>query len=75
MTKHNILIVMVFNQWLLMLLVHGIPQGTVLGPLLFLIYINDFPECVSSSYGLFANDCLLYNRIECLDDCHADPSG
>ena len=37
---------------------------TVLGPLLFLIYINDLPECVSSMYSLFADDCLVYRRIE-----------
>ena len=47
----------------------GIPQGTVLGPLLFLIYINDLPHCISSSCSLFADDCLLYRKIETDDDC------
>ena len=41
----------------------GVPQGTVLGPLLFLAYVNDMPECTSSDIRLFADDSLVYRVI------------
>ena len=37
----------------------GVPRGAVLGPLLFLTYINDLPINIHSSIRLFADDCVL----------------
>ena len=45
-------------------MVSGVPQGTVLGPLLFLLHINDFPSVVSSKVRLFEDDCLIYRNIK-----------
>ena len=42
----------------------GVPQGTVLGPILFLLHINDVASCVNSKVRLFADDCLLYREIK-----------
>ena len=46
----------------------GVPQGTVLGPLMFLLYINDIDENIFSTVRLFADDCVMYRIIDSLED-------
>ena len=47
----------------------GVPQGSILGPVLFLLYVNDLPDAMSSTAKMFANDTKVYRRINRREDC------
>ena len=59
--EQRVVINSVFSSW--RPVTSGVPQGSVLGPLLFAIYVNDLPSIVSSNLFMFADDLKLYRSI------------
>ena len=59
--KQRVVLNGVYSEYLL--IESGVPQGSVLGPLLFLIYINDLEVGIKSNVNFFADDTMLYNIV------------
>ena len=51
----------------------GVPQGSVLGPVLFLVFVNNLPDSVLSNLHKFADDTKLYCSIKFIEICDIDP--
>ena len=61
------------SQWAPVL--SGVSQGTVLGPLLFSLYIFDIMVGIESEIRLFADDCVCYRQIDSTEDTSKTPKG
>ena len=68
LTQHNQSVVVDGTSSQPVPVLSGVPQGTVLAPLMFLLYINDIVAGISSSLCLFGDDCLLYRTIKSIED-------
>ena len=51
-------------------MISGSPQGSVLGPVLFILYVNDLPEVVQSKLWIFAEDTKSYRSISFNERCY-----
>ena len=45
----------------------GVPQGSVVGLLMFILYVNDFPDFIQSNITMFADDTNLYQELPSFD--------
>ena len=58
-----------FSEWSSVM--SGVLQGSILGCLLFILYINDLPSSVSSYIKIFADDVAMYHSMDSRNDCRS----
>ena len=64
--KQRVLIRGSYSDW--SPVISGVPQGSILGPVMFLIYMNDIPDIITSTAKLFADDTKIYRQINNVED-------
>ena len=63
-----------FSNW--DVIKYGVPQGSIFGPLLFIMFTNDMVDCVrNSSVLLYANDTVIYRNDFCFDKNYRNIQG
>ena len=65
--KHCVLVNGAASSWTEA--VSGVPQGSVLGPILFILYINDLTNVVTCDMKIFADDTKIYHKTSTRQDC------
>ena len=71
--KQRVVINGVQSEW--ELIKSGVPQGSILGPLLFFIYINDLTDKINSNIKLYADDSSLFARVNDVSLTHTQLVG
>ena len=64
--QHRVVVNGIKSDWVSVM--SGVPQGAVLGPLLFPLHINDIMSDIESEIRLFADDCVCYREIKDMED-------
>jgi len=55
-----------YSSW--SVVVSGVPQGSILGPLLFLLFVNDIPDWIITNITMFADDTKIWTQLSCPED-------